>query len=274
MAREQWAPERMRRWQEERLTRMLELAATRVPHYRRCWQGRRGWDRIEEWPLLGKESLRAFPNSFLIDGSDITKMQRLHTSGTTGTPLDLWATREVEREWWALFEARWRRWYGVSYLDRWAVIGGKPVAPLNQKRPPYWVWDASQQLLYLSTYHLSPDSCGSYLDEIQRRKIRCLRGYSSSLYSLAEAALRQKRTVELRVVITYAEALYDWQRKAIAAAFGCPVRETYGMVEMTAAAGECEHGRMHLWPEAGYTEILADGAPALPGQQGELVATG
>lgn len=274
LSRERWPQERLRKWQQERLRRILEIAATQTPYYRRHWLGRGDWSRIEDWPLLGKEPLRAFPSSFLIDYADVTKMQKLRTSGTTGAPLDLWATQEVERQWWALFEARWRRWYGVSYHDRWAVIGGKPVTPIGQNRPPYWVWDSSQQLLYLSTYHLSPHSIGSYLDEIERRKVRYLRGYSSSLYSLAEAALRLKRKIELQVVITYAEVLYDWQREAMAEAFQCPVRETYGMVEMTAAASECEHGRMHLWPEAGYSEILADGVPAAPGQQGDLIATG
>jgi phenylacetate-CoA ligase len=266
LARETWPAERWKGWQQERLAELLELAATRVPYYQRLWQGRTGWDRLENWPLLEKEPLRAEALSFLTDGADPRPMARLHTSGTTGKPLDLWAPRAIEREWWALFEARWRRWYGVDYHDRWAVIGGKPVTHVSQRRPPYWVWDAAQRLLYLSTYHLAPDTIGSYLDELRDRRVRYLRGYSSSLYTLAQGVLRQKRTdLRMEVVITYAEVLHEWQRDAISQAFQCPVRETYGMVEMAAAASECEHGRMHLWPEAGWTELLEDG---------ELVSTG
>ena len=36
------------------------------------------------------------------------------------------------------------------------------------------------------------------------------------------------------------------------------MRDTYGMAEMVAAASECDHGRLHLWPEAGVVEVLDD----------------
>ena len=53
-------------------------------------------------------------------------------------------------------------------------------------------------------------------------------------------------------------------------------RDTYGMAEIAAAASECEQGRLHLWPEAGHVEIMADWADeVLPeGDAGRLVATG
>jgi len=44
--------------------------------------------------------------------------------------------------------------------------------------------------------------------------------------------------------------------------------------EVVAAASECEAGRLHLWPEAGVVEVLADGRPAGEGEPGELVCTG
>src|SRR5437773_4765625 len=58
----------------------------------------------------------------------------------------------------------------------------------------------------------------------------------------------------MKVVVTSAEPLAANQRAVIAAAFGAPVRETYGMTENVAAASECEAGRLHQWPEVGLTE--------------------
>jgi phenylacetate-CoA ligase len=48
------------------------------------------------------------------------------------------------------------------------------------------------------------------------------------------------------------------------------------MCELVAAASECEHGRMHLWPEAGVVEVLKDDIdePAGPGESGRLICTG
>jgi len=53
------------------------------------------------------------------------------------------------------------------------------------------------------------------------------------------------------------------------------VRDTYGMAEEVAAASECEAGNMHLWPEVGVLEVLADDAdePVPAGEDGRLVCT-
>ena len=78
----------------------------------------------------------------------------------------------------------------------------------------------------------------------------------------------------MRVAITSAEPLFPHQRSAIAEAFSCPVRETYGMSEGVAAASECEHGSLHVWPEAGWIEAWEDGLPAAPDRTGDLICTG
>ncbi|MBK7217302.1 MAG: hypothetical protein IPH95_09670 [Candidatus Promineofilum sp.] len=47
------------------------------------------------------------------------------------------------------------------------------------------------------------------------------------------------------------------------------------MAEYAAAGSECQHGRLHLWPEAGHVEVLADDdRPAPVGQTGRIVPTG
>src|SRR2546430_15915528 len=78
----------------------------------------------------------------------------------------------------------------------------------------------------------------------------------------------------MRVAITSAEQLTEWQRETIAAAFGCPVRQTYGMSETVAWASECERGTLHLWPEVGLIEVLADDRVTAPGEFGEFICTG
>jgi phenylacetate-CoA ligase len=192
-------------------------------------------------------------------------------------PLHLWLSKETVRAWFALFEARARCWHGVSRMDRWAILGGQLVAPVDRQRPPYWVWNTALNQLYLSAYHLAPANIPAYLGALQQHKVVYLLGYPSGLYRLAQVVLEQNLTApKLKVAIGNAEPLLDHQREAIAAAFGCPVRETYGMAEIAAAAGECETGRLHIWPEAGHIEVLADeyNAPVDSGRAGRLVATG
>jgi phenylacetate-CoA ligase len=272
LARERWSRRHWEQWQLEQLDFILNRAVSRVPHYRAYWNETNGdWRRLENWPILEKEPLRRFPQSFVADTCDARKMFHDHTSGTTGTSLSIWLSRATVRGWYALFEARCRRWYGVSRRDRWAMIGGQLVTPVNQRRPPFWVWNAGLNQLYLSSYHLAPEAIPSYLDALGRYRIQFLLGYTSSLYALAVAVLQRGLSVpQMQVVVTNAEPVFDYQRTVISHAFRCPVRESYGMAEIVTAASECERGVLHLWPEAGLTEVL-DGDSA---HSGELVCTG
>ena len=278
--RECWSSDDWEAWQNERLAFVLRRAATQVPYYREQWTRRRrngdraSWEYLENWPLLDKEPIRANPTSFVADDCDTRRMFHVGTSGTTGKPLDIWLSRGTLRQWYALFEARGREWYGVSRHDRWANLGGQLVTPVNKDRPPFWVWNAALHQLYMSSHHLSPALIPHYLDALSRFRVAYLWGYTSSLYALAQEALRLGRHLSMSVAITNAEPVFEYQRQAIADAFRCDVRETYGMAEIAAAAGECEAGNLHTWPEAGVLEVAEDDGPVSSGESGELVCTG
>lgn len=281
LTRDAWSADAWAAWRDERLAFVLHRAATRVPYYRAQWDARRrkgdraSWEVLDNWPVLEKAPLRATPAAFVADDCRPAKMFHEHTSGTTGTSLDLWWSRDTVRAWYALFEARWRRWYGVSRDDRWAIIGGQLVTPVARRRPPFWVWNPALRQLYLSAYHLAPDLIGSYLDAMRRYHVRYIFAYPSALYALAVAAdPAAARALGLVVAIANAEPVLEHQREAIEQTFGCPLRETYGMSEIVAAASECEAHRLHLWPDAGVVEVL-DGDAAVPvGASGDVVGTG
>ena len=277
LERESWGPSRWETWRRDRLSALLDRAATRVPYYRELWAARRRrgdrrpWDDLANWPILEKAALREAPAAFVVEDRDPRRMYHEHTSGTSGTPLDLWWSRETVRAWYALFEARCRLWHGVSRRSRWAILGGQLVAPVGRRRPPFWVWNAPMNQLYLSSYHLAPDLVPHYLDALKRHRVRYLWGYPSALHELARGALEAGRDdLGMVVALTNAEPVFDYQRRAIEAAFRCPVRETYGMAEIVAAASECPAGRLHIWPEVGWVEIAEGPAD----EAGELIATG
>jgi phenylacetate-CoA ligase len=258
---------------------VLHRAATRVPYYRQHWEARRragdraSWEYLENWPLLDKESLRQNPQAFVADDCDVRRLLSEQTSGSTGKPLRLWVSRDTARAWYALVEARSRLWYGVSRRDRWAILGGQLVTPASQTRPPFWVWNSALRQLYMSSYHLAAASMPHYLDALHKYQVRYIYSYTSSLYEMAREALRlNRRDIKLAVAITNAEPVFDYQRKVIEEAFQCSVRETYGMAEIAAAAGECASGRLHLWPEAGVMEVLDE--YNLPASSGQLFSTG
>jgi phenylacetate-CoA ligase len=281
LEREAWGAEQWERWQQERLAYVLHRAATRVPYYRDHWLKRRrrgdrsSWELLENWTILEKETLRREARAFIADDCDQRRLFHDHTSGTTGKPLDIWQSQKTVREWYALFEARSRRWYGVSRNDRWAILGGQTVTRVAQRRPPFWVWNAALNQLYMSSYHLAPDLVPHYLEAIRRYRIVYLLGYTSALYALAQEILRLNlKDIQMAVIVTNAEPVFDYQRDAIAEAFKCPVRETYGMAEIVFAASECAAGSLHIWPESGIAEVLQDHESVTDGKTGDLIATG
>jgi phenylacetate-CoA ligase len=283
LERETWSVKQWKNWQNERLAYVLHLAATKVPFYRDQWQNRRAvgdtasWEILSNWPVLKKSALIENPKAFLVEDSAAQRFYLEHTSGTTGTPLALFQSRSTLHHWYALYEARIRRWNHASRNDRWAIIGGQMVTPFNQTKPPFWVWNQAFHQLYLSSYHISDVNTRSYISAMEKYQVSYILSYPSSLTALAESVLRKNITVPpLRFAISNAEPLFDYQRAIISKTFQCSVINTYGMSELVCGASECEHGSLHLWPEAGIIEVMDDEQNEIVSQNatGRIIATG
>lgn len=281
--RDHWSEAHLKAWQEKQLGKLLHRAATQVPYYRDQWTARRrqgdkaSWEYLENWPVLSKDAFRDKPHRFVADDCDIGSMFEEHTSGTTGKPLRLWFSRETLRAWFALHEARTRRWNGVSRRDHWAALGGQVVVSAKTQRPPYWVLNRSMNQLYLSANHINSNNIEAYITALRDYHATHLVAYPSSASILAQEAAEQGITApDLKLVITNAEPLLQWQREAIVRGLSRRVQQTYGMAEAVAGASECEHETLHLWPEAGLVEVFDDAndvaTPA--GSSGRIICTG
>lgn len=283
LERETWTKEKWRAWQEERLAFVLHRAATKVPYYRDAWNNRRrhgdqaSYEYLENWPILKKEDVIKNPLAFVSEDCNIRWMFRERTSGTTGTPLLIYYRRDTLIALYALFEARTRRWYGVSLKQRWAILGGQLIVPFQQKKPPFGVHNLGLNQLYLSTHHLSPINAKWYVDSLKYYEPTHMIVYPSSASILATEILKQSLSVpRLKVIFSNAELLLTNHRENICKAFQCPVRDIYGMSEIVAGASECERSSMHIWPEVGIIEIFHDTKDVLVknAESGRLILTG
>jgi phenylacetate-CoA ligase len=281
LERETWDTERWAAWRGERLAFLLDHAATKVPYYREHWARRRrsgdraSWELLQNWPILSKRTLRENADALVSEPAPGDLIEA-YTSGTTGTPLRVWQSLETLRTWYALVEARVRRWNGVRLADRWAQMGGQVVTPIGRRRPPFWVWNRGMRQLYLSSYHVSPSAVGDYVEAMRRYEVRYLFGYPSAMQALARGIVELGiEAPKLEVAIGNAEPLLGYQRAAISRAFQCSVRDTYGQAEIVCGASECSAGSMHLWPEVGATEWMRDDADeaVAEGQTGRMVCT-
>lgn len=261
--RDSWSFSQWKAYQETQLESLLTRAYHQVPFYRNHWSERRrkgdrsSFTNLENWPVVNKQIVRANTLGFLADGCNPRKMYREHTGGTSGSPLNVYWSKETTLSYYAIFERRIRNWHGVTRHTRYGILGGQMLIPFSQTRPPFWVRNFGMNQLYMSSYHISKDTVGAYVDAMTSFGVEYLFGYASSMYSIAHLGQTQGlRFPKLKVAVSNAEPLLDYQRETIAAAFQCPVVNTYGMSELVAAGctSPVSDGMIELWPEVGIIE--------------------
>jgi phenylacetate-CoA ligase len=278
--RREWPLAKIEAWQHQRLTELVELAATKVPYYRTRWRGVdwpsvRSAESLAALPRLDKQEVRQNEDAFLVEGSDPKALWVETTSGTTGTSLRVyWPTSMLPR-WWALVEVAVRHPAGVGQHVPRAMIGGRAIVRGSTARPPYWRFNRFWRQLYLSAYHISKTTAAGYIAAIREYRVEWLTGYGSAIAALAQQALESGvPPLPLRAVIVSGDTVTLAMRRSIEQFFRCPCFDHYGQSEGVGMAMECSHGRMHVIPDVGIVEITRDdGTACAPGEVGEIVAT-
>lgn len=277
---EQAAPLQLELLSNARLKRILSFAGTRVPAYRerissRLVQDLRAgnWQALQEIPVTEKTDLRSRPTEYLDGGTIQADWIQWNTSGTTGSPMQIYYTAEsVQRQY--AFVERYREQAGVNRFRRRAQFTGKLVVP-NNSSERYWRYDWANSSLMLSTVHLTRSTIPTYLEALRRFRPEYLTGYPSAIALLADCARQNRVPIRLRAVLTSAETLSQRQRSAIEDGFGTKVYDQYGQTEMQSFWSECRYGRMHANSLFGVTEILRpNGDACSPGEVGDVVLTG
>ncbi|MGA7990075.1 MAG: hypothetical protein WCC53_01460 [Thermoanaerobaculia bacterium] len=278
-SRERWSATEWEAYEAAQLRALLPRAAAEVSYYRKTWGERErrsaAAGRLEGLRLLSKEPIRADPEAFLLDSLKGRRLLRFHTSGSTGTPIQTLWTAEELRASMALREARSAGWAGVSFGRARATFSGRMVEPDPESSGPFYRYNAAERQVYLSPFHLRPDTAARYVEALRKHRVEWLTGYAVSYFLLARMILEQGLSVPpLVAVITTSEKVTPGMREVIQAAYRCRVFEEYSTVENALFASECERGRLHVSPDAGVVEILRpDGSRCAAGEAGEVVAT-
>jgi phenylacetate-CoA ligase len=214
-------------------------------------------------PMLTKAEVRQHPEKLVRPrGPGSWIRTTIRTSGTSGSPLTIvQSLGNLVRE--EGFVYRQLRWIGWRFGQRRAWIRGDIVCPDHPTDGRYWCRDWVGNMLMMSSYHLSNDTLGRYVDELERFDPVVIHAYPSSIAALAawlNAAGRTYRGGALRGVMTSSETLEPGVRAAVEQAFGVRVFDWYGQAERVAAIGTCAEGRYHVLTDySGVALLAADG---------------
>ena len=271
--------DRVRRYQEQQLRRLVRHAYARVPFYRR-WFDAAGvrpdeiitLDDLARLPVLTKAVLRETPVTERLDVQTTPEDCYLtETSGSTGQPTvilkDAHAIFSVAGWGSPMMVSRWlgrRGWRMMTLLQRdqgtieAAMVSALPRILLRVAEADALA-DPSVQIAQINAFH--PD---------------LLISYPSTLRNLALYARD-------RAVTVYQPASIIWTAEVLDPPTQALVRETFARSELFTAYGsteagltalECAHHRgAHVISTRAIVELLADGKPVPPGEPGEVVVT-
>lgn len=190
------------------------------------------------------------------------------TSGTSGTPLIIPQTlHSITRE--NAFIWRQLHWAGFKKGDKRAWIRGDMVVPSNRKGPPFWVVNLPENMLMMSSFHLTPSHAPLYVQKLEEFKPKLIQAYPSSIIYLAQY-LKDKNLYyrgDCRSILTSSETLFPEDRKLIEERFGSHVFDYYGLFERNVAIHSCEYSNYHLIDDYSYVEFdpQKDGSYSLIG---------
>jgi phenylacetate-CoA ligase len=284
--RDSWSVDQMQAHVDEGLRSLLKHCLNSVPYYREVWraQGIEEGDLarmtqadLGRLPSTPKEALRTKPEAFVADNAARRGVVRQTTSGSTGTPTTIFATRANVRQFNAVREARSFGWAGASIRLPRATVGARVIVAAGDDEGPFHRYNAGEKQVYFSALHISAANLPKYLDGFEQHRPLVLTGMAHSYFLLAQLMLQAgaRLSYSPRAAILGSERLSAHMRDTIRKAFRTRVFEEYGSVENCVLATQCEHGRLHLSPDLGVLQVVdAQGHEVTPGTPGRFLCTG
>lgn len=211
---------------------------------------------ILDFDFIDKRDVRQNNNQFINTNSKEIKIAG-KTSGTTGTPLTIYqdiASVRAEKA----FTDRQLEWAGFVKGDKIAWIRGDMIVPFQQKKSPFWRYSYFENMVLLSSYHMTPKALPQYITAMIDYGVDIIQAYPSSILTLAKYLEVNDLYYQgkLKSIVTSSEALSADDKALIEKRFGCRVFDWYGLFERVAAIASCEHGSYHILTDYSHVELI------------------
>jgi phenylacetate-CoA ligase len=272
----QWASaEEIARYRERRLTDLLTFSTARVPFYREIFRDIgvrpeqiRTLHDLNRLPVLTKQHLRDAFSALQVEGFR-GRTYEMKSSGSTGMQTRVLIDRHCNDEVFATQLLFWS-WggfaMGLPHLQTGMSLHRGAIKRLK---------DTVFRCFYTSAFDLTDAAMHHALQQIDRRGIRALFGYASSLYVLARYLDRRGLQRKVDSIFTWGDSLFPHYRELIERTFQCRVNDCYGLGEGLQCAAQCEeHDALHEAMHGVIVEIVDhDGKQVPAGQLGRVVVT-
>jgi phenylacetate-CoA ligase len=284
-ARENFTAEQWINHQNQQLQKILLHSFEHVPYYKATFAGngiskealkKISIENLSKLPVLTKENVRQTGITSLIADKKEKGGHFFGSSGSTGTPTQILFSHSMHQRWMAIFEQRVRNWAGVNSSIERGMIGGRRILSASSNKLPFYRYNFFEKQVYFSAYHISAKNAANYLNGMQQFNVQYMTGYAMSNFFLARFFKEERLNApQLKAVLTSSEKLTCEMREVFKEVYGCKTFDSWSGVEACALITECEHGSLHISPDAGVIEVLDEKMqPVNYGEAGEVYCTG
>ena len=222
-------------------------------------------DLIHLPPTTKQELQAAEPGATLARGFSPEHSVVEATSGSSGTVLRVYHSAQAFDRYFAfafrhLWDLGYRPWHRVAYTAY------DPLLPLPWERLGLGI---RQQV------DLRRRDPRCYVDDLLRIRPDVITAYPSILRLVIRSATHAElEQIRPRFIHLHSELLTEGIRAEIGAAFGCDCFDDYSTFELHHVAYECRAHTYHIAADNVVVEIVRDGRPVRPGEEGEILLTG
>lgn len=259
-----WNYERLCEYRDARIQNRVQYCYENIPYYYKMMEeggidpcSIKKLDDLKKLPVINKQIVKENSDAFKIMHPDKMKLYRCHTSGSTGSGLVFYWTKEAMIQFWV---NSWRFFHrlGIERTMWEGHFGGKPVVPAECKNKPWGRVNYPGRQVYFSAYHMSEENLQGYCDAINRYKLQWIHGYPSSITMLAKYVLENAIEFEhpVKYITVCSENIYDHQISMIERAFHILPYQNYGQTENVARFEEDIEHRFRVVEDYAAVEFV------------------
>ena len=208
----------------------------------------------------------------MANGIDPASLVSVRTNGSTGEPFVVRRTR-LEQGFHTMFRQRAYEAFGLGLRGRIAAVSySRPPHPKDTKVVGRWLSAMGVHPTLRIDGLQDPEDIAEQLEAFHPDLITALPGMLLRVADYLIAAGHDR--IRPRILVVGGEVLTPLVRRRLTEAFGVAPLQTYASHEFQLLGWECRtHGGIHTCDDGVIVEVLRDGRPALPGEEGEVVAT-
>ena len=271
------------------LRKLLNTCAADVPYYRRLFKALRfdpveleTYEQFVEIPITTKDNYRQYWKDFISQRVKMheSKLDRRITSGSTGTPLTIYKSREdTMRTYVLLWRERSKICHNISRKRRaqFYAVNESYARNIRERHVPPVRFDPKVDEIFINTSKINDESLTMFWKALCKYRPLWLSGSPHIIDGVASFAQMQPYYTTLdsvKYIECHSEYLFESVSKNIEKTFKTKPTSVYGANEIRGVALMCKYSRMHILTDNAFVEILdSNGTPVSEDQIGTVFVT-